>query len=114
MRGDSALVVRVLTGKWRTSTPHLTDVYEHVRAFVRRYRLKVSYQWVLQSENKDADAACTAACDAKVFLCFFSSRRLVLDAGTCVLCVRILAVTLVTRALQVLKTLWTGKRRFVR
>ena len=54
-----------MTGEWRTSTPHLVEVYERVRAFVRWHRLKVSYQWVLRSENKDADAVCTVAHNTK-------------------------------------------------
>ena len=65
MRGDSALVMRVMTGERTTSTPHIVEVYKRVRAFVQRHRLKVSYQWVPRSENKDADAACTAAREAK-------------------------------------------------
>ena len=65
MRGASVLVMQVMTGEWRTSTPHLVEDYERVRAFVHRHRMKVSYHWVRHSENKDTDVACTAAREAK-------------------------------------------------
>lgn len=80
--------MRVMTGKWRSSTPHLVEVYEHVRAFVSmRYRLKVSYQWVPQSENKDPDAACTAARNRKGSVMFFEQPEVSPPCGhVCAVC----------------------------
>ena len=61
VRGDSQYVLKVMTGEWRPSAPPLVDLYEGVRTLIRRYRLKVQFQWVPRYENSEADAAVCAA-----------------------------------------------------
>ena len=40
VRSDSQYMLKVMTGKWRPSVPHLADLHESIRTLIRRYRLK--------------------------------------------------------------------------
>ena len=57
VRGNSQYVLKVMTGEWRPSAPHLADLYEGVHTLIRRYRLKVQFQRVPRYENSKANAA---------------------------------------------------------
>ena len=43
MRGDSQYVLKIMTGEWRPSAPHLADLHESSRTLIRRYRLKEQF-----------------------------------------------------------------------
>ena len=64
VRGNSQYVLKVMTGERHPSVLHLADLYEGVRTLIRRYRLKVQFQWVPRYENSEADAAVHTACKA--------------------------------------------------
>ena len=41
VHGDSYYVLKTMTGEWRPSAPHLANLFEQVRAFTCKHRLKV-------------------------------------------------------------------------
>ena len=41
VHSDSQYMLKVMTGEWHPSAPHVADLYEGVRTLMRRYRLKV-------------------------------------------------------------------------
>ena len=65
MHSGSQYVLKVMTGKWHPSAPHLADLYEVVYTLIRRYRLKVQFQWVPRYANSEADVVVRIAHKAK-------------------------------------------------
>ena len=43
VHGNSQYMLKVVTGEWHPSAPHLVDLYEGVRTLIRVYRLKVEF-----------------------------------------------------------------------
>ena len=41
VHGDSQYVLKIMTGEWCPSASHLADLFEQVRAFICKHRLKV-------------------------------------------------------------------------
>ena len=48
-------------GEWRCHQPHLAEVLDSIRAFIRHRKLKVAFQWIPRGQNNEADAAARTA-----------------------------------------------------
>ena len=43
VQGNSQYVLKVMTGEWHTSAPHLVELHESIQTLICRYRLKVQF-----------------------------------------------------------------------
>ncbi len=63
-RGDSALVVNIVTGRWKAKKPHLVELADLCREEfdkLRRWCQDVEVEWVPREENQTADELSTAS-----------------------------------------------------
>jgi ribonuclease HI len=55
IEGDSLLIIKQMKGEYKVSSSHLYDYYEQAKNFEKQFQ-KVTYEHILRSFNKRADA----------------------------------------------------------
>ena len=63
VRGDSQLIIRQITGKYRVRNENLIPLYDEARKLCRNFE-KISFKWVQREKNADTDALSNKALDA--------------------------------------------------
>ena len=64
VRGDSQLIIRQITGRYRVKSENLIPLYNEARKLCGNFE-KISFMWVQREKNADTDALSNRALDVK-------------------------------------------------
>ena len=64
VRGDSQLIIRQITGKYRVRNENLIPLYDEARKLCRNFE-KISFKWVQREKNAETDALSNRALDVR-------------------------------------------------
>ena len=63
VRGDSQLIIRQITGRYKVKSENLIPLYEEAIKLCRNFE-KISFKWVQREKNADTDALSNSALDS--------------------------------------------------
>jgi ribonuclease HI len=63
VQGDSQLIIRQITGRYRVKSENLIPLYEEAKRLAGNFE-KISFKWVQREKNADTDALSNRALDA--------------------------------------------------
>ncbi len=64
VRGDSQLIIRQITGRYRVKSQNLITLYEEARTICKNFE-KINFKWVQREKNADTDALSNRALDVR-------------------------------------------------
>ncbi|MDO8725199.1 MAG: ribonuclease HI family protein [Candidatus Methanoperedens sp.] len=62
VRGDSQLIIRQITGRYKVKSENLIPLYDEARKLCRNFE-KINFKWVQREKNADTDALSNRALD---------------------------------------------------
>jgi ribonuclease HI len=64
VRGDSQLIIRQITGRYRVKSENLIPLYKEAKRLAGNFG-KISFKWVQRENNADTDALSNRALDVR-------------------------------------------------